>query len=54
VVGTRVSSLCCTHGIRSATFNMWRSKFGGMDASMVARMSTVSRIKELEYENRRL
>jgi len=32
----------------SATFYKWRSRFGGMDASMVARL------KQLEDENRRL
>ncbi len=32
----------------SATFYKWRTKFGGMDASMVMRL------KELEEENRRL
>ncbi len=32
----------------SATFYKWRSKFGGMDASMVARL------KELEAENAKL
>ena len=32
----------------SASFYKWRSKFGGMDASLMRRM------KELEYENRRL
>lgn len=47
-VGTPVPELCRTHGISSATFYKWRSKFGGMDVSMVARM------KELEDENRRL
>jgi len=40
--------LCRDHGISSATFYKWRAKFGGMDASMVARL------KELEDENRRL
>lgn len=40
--------LCREHGISSATFYKWRSKFGGMEVSMVARM------KELEDENRRL
>lgn len=32
----------------SATFYKWRSKFGGMDASLM------KRLKELEDENRRL
>lgn len=46
--GTPVPNLCREHGISSATFYKWRSRFGGMDASMVTRM------KELEEENRRL
>ena len=46
--GTPVPALCRTHGISSATFYKWRSKFGGMDVPLVARM------KELEDENRRL
>jgi len=46
--GTPVPELCRTHGISSATFYKWRAKFGGMDASMM------SRLKELEDENRRL
>jgi putative transposase len=43
-----VPKLCRTHGIRSATFYKWRAKFGGMDVSLMTRM------KELEEENRRL
>lgn len=46
--GTPVQSICREHGISSATFYKWRSKFGGMDASMISRM------KELEAENARL
>ena len=46
--GTPVPELCRTHGISSATFYKWRSKYGGMDASMISRM------KALEEENRRL
>jgi len=46
--GTPVPELCREHGISSATFYKWRSKYGGMEASMVSRM------KELEEENRRL
>jgi len=46
--GVPVPELCREHGMSSATFYKWRAKFGGMDASMIARM------KELEDENRRL
>ncbi|BDM63001.1 hypothetical protein NFHSH190041_31190 [Shewanella sp. NFH-SH190041] len=46
--GTPVPELCREHGMSSATFYKWRAKYGGMDASLMARM------KELEDENRRL
>ena len=46
--GTPVAELCHEHGISNATFYNWRSKYGGMDASLMARL------KELEQENRRL
>ena len=46
--GSPVPELCREHGISIATFYKWRSKFGGMDASLMASM------KELEDENRRL
>ncbi len=46
--GTPVAALCREHGMSSATFYKWRAKFGGMDASLMARL------KELEAENRRL
>lgn len=46
--GSPVPELCREHGMSSATFYKWRSKFGGMDASLM------SRLKELEDENRRL
>jgi putative transposase len=46
--GSPVPELCREHGMNSATFYKWRSKFGGMDASLM------SRLKELEEENRRL
>ena len=46
--GTPVSEFCREHGMSSATFYKWRSKFGGMDVSMM------KRVKELEEENRRL
>ena len=46
--GVPVPELCREHGMSSATFYKWRSKFGGMDASLMTRM------RELEDENRRL
>ncbi len=46
--GSPVPELCREHGMSSASFYKWRAKYGGMDASMVARL------KELEDENRRL
>jgi putative transposase len=46
--GEPVASLCREMGISAATFYKWRSKYGGMDVSMLAR------VKELEEENRRL
>ena len=46
--GISTPELCREHGMSSATFYKWRAKYGGMDASMV------SRLKELEDENRRL
>jgi len=46
--GTPVPELCREHGMSSASFYKWRSKYGGMDTSMIKRM------KELEDENKRL
>ena len=46
--GVPVTELCREHGMSSATFYKWRAKYGGMDASMMAKM------KELEKENRQL
>lgn len=46
--GMAVPELCREHGMSSATFYKWRSKFGGMDASMISQM------KSIEDENRRL
>ena len=46
--GVPVPELCREHGMSSATFYKWRAKYGGMDASLMSRM------KELEEENRRL
>jgi putative transposase len=46
--GLAVADLCREHAISSATFYKWRSKYGGMDASMISEM------KGIEDENRRL
>jgi putative transposase len=46
--GVPVAELCREHGMSDASFYKWRSKYGGMDASMVSQM------KAIEDENRRL
>jgi len=46
--GTPVPELCREHGMSNASFYKWRAKYGGMDASLMARM------KELEAKNNRL
>lgn len=46
--GRPVKEVCREHGVSSATFYKWKSKYGGMEAS------DIQRLKELEEENRRL
>ena len=46
--GTPVADLCREYGMSSASFYQWRSKYGGMDASLMRRLN------ELEAENARL
>jgi len=46
--GVPVADLCREHGMSSGLFYQWRSKYGGMDTSMM------KRLKELEAENARL
>jgi putative transposase len=46
--GVPVPERCREHGMSTASFYKWRSKYGGMDASMIRQM------KALEDENRRL
>ena len=46
--GVPIPELCREHGISSATFYKWRSKYGGMDTALM------TRLKELEAENRQL
>jgi len=46
--GISVPEICRKHGLSSALFYRWKSKYGGLD------VSALSRIKELEAENSRL
>jgi putative transposase len=46
--GASVAGVCRTHNISNALFYRWRSKYGGLDASMI------SELKSLQEENRRL
>lgn len=46
--GTSVKEICREIGISDVTFYNWKAKYGGMEASDVARM------KELEKENAEL
>jgi len=47
-VGAKTADVCRKHGVSPATFYAWKSKFGGMEVSDVAKM------RALEDENRRL
>jgi putative transposase len=42
--GIPVKDVCRKHGISSATYYKWKSKYGGLDAS------DLKRLKELESE----
>ena len=46
--GMKVEDVCRKHGISSATYYNWKSKYGGMEAS------DVRRLKELKEENTKL
>jgi putative transposase len=46
--GSKVEQICRKHGISSATYYKWKSKYGGLEASDIKRM------KELEEENNKL
>lgn len=46
--GVKTADLCRKHGISSATFFKWKSKFGGMD------VSDARRLRAVEEENRKL
>ena len=47
-VGATADDLCRKRGVSDATLYKWRSKYGGMAASLMVRM------KELDAENTRL
>ena len=46
--GRPTAEVCRRHGVSSATFYKWKSKFGGME------VSEAKRLKTLEEENRKL
>jgi putative transposase len=46
--GMKTADVCRKHGISSATFFKWKSKFGGME------VSDARKLKALEDENRKL
>ncbi len=46
--GMKTADLCRKHGISSATFFKWKSRFGGME------VSDARKLKALEDENRKL
>jgi putative transposase len=46
--GRMIKDVCRKYGISEATYDNWKSKYGGMTAS------DVKKLKELEDENRRL
>ncbi|GIX19709.1 MAG: transposase [Erythrobacter sp.] len=46
--GMATAEVCRRHGISSATFYKWKSKFGGLD------VSEARRLRSLEEENSRL
>jgi putative transposase len=46
--GAPTAEVCRRHGVSSATFYKWKSKFGGLE------VSDARRLRSLEEENRRL
>jgi len=46
--GVSATDLCRKHGVSSATFYKWKTKFGGLD------VSEARRLKALEDENAKL
>jgi putative transposase len=54
--GVSVPDLCREHGISNATFYNWRSKYSGMDVSLMKEMKALkqenSRLKKMYAEER--
>jgi len=46
--GRKVVDICREHGASQATYDQWKAKFGGMEAS------DIRRLKELEEKNSKL
>lgn len=46
--GAKVTDICREHGISSATYYQWKSKYGGLEAS------DLKRLREIEAENAKL
>ena len=46
--GGTVKDLCRRHGIATATYYQWKSKYGGLEAS------DLKKLREIEHENARL
>ena len=46
--GAKTEEVCRRHGISSATFYKWKSKYGGLE------VSDAKRLRALEDENRKL
>jgi len=46
--GMPTADVCRRHGISSATFYKWKSKYGGLE------VSDARRLRQLEQENERL
>jgi putative transposase len=47
-VGGKTADVCRKHGVSSATFYKWKSRYGGLD------VSDARRLKTLEEENAKL
>ena len=46
--GAKVTEICRKYGVSSATYQRWRSAYGGLEVSQMRRL------RQLEDENRRL